>query len=238
MEEAPRYQTPSEVRAQRQQGLKLGVFVVDPLPTVRAGLTLLIDGQEGMETLAECGSSSEMLAAVKGVDRRSGLVVLLGLGLSGEHDSFWLIRTLRDRFPSLAILACGADSDKTAISRAMFVGADGFVDKNASPDNFIDALRRCANGEVVVVGPPAEWLGPISEEIDRQRENGSPLLTEREVEVITLAAEGLTAREIGERLDLRERTVTTHLGRIYGKLGVGTRIAAIATAQRAGILTA
>jgi len=63
-------------------------------------------------------------------------------------------------------------------------------------------------------------------------------LTARELEVLTLAAEGLTAREMAERLGVSERTITTHLGRIYGKLGVGSRLAAVRLAVRSGLVGA
>ena len=79
-------------------------------------------------------------------------------------------------------------------------------------------------------------MGSIAQEIERRVESDTRL-TVREREVLTVAAEGLTARQIGERLGLRERTVTTHLGRIYGKLGVGTRVAAIRVAARSGLVS-
>ena len=81
-----------------------------------------------------------------------------------------------------------------------------------------------------------EAVGDIANEIERRREM-ELRLTEREREVLSVAAEGLTARQIAGRLGVRERTVTTHLGRIYGKLGVGTRVAAIRVAARSGLVT-
>ena len=63
------------------------------------------------------------------------------------------------------------------------------------------------------------------------------LLTHREREIITVAAQGLTAREIGTQLGVRERTVTTHLGNIYRKLGCRSRLSAVSVAQRSGLLT-
>jgi DNA-binding NarL/FixJ family response regulator len=108
---------------------RLGVVVVDPLPVVRAGLSLLIEDRPDMEVLAEAGGADEGLEAIQRL-RRSRVVVLVGLGLGGEHDAYWLIRAVRERFPTHAILGCGANADPTDISRALFVGADGFVDKS------------------------------------------------------------------------------------------------------------
>lgn len=222
--------TTSPPRARR-----LGVIVVDPLPVVRAGLTMLIEDRPDMDVIAETGAADAGLEIVSRV-RRSRVVILVGLGLTGEHDAFWLIRTLRERFPTHAILGCGANADATTVSRALFMGADGFVDKNIDPVEFLQSLRRAADREMVLAGPQSGSVGQIAEGLERRRDL-DVRLTPRERQVLTVAAEGLTAREIGARLGVRERTVTTHLARIYGKLGVGSRLAAIRLAARAGLVT-
>ena len=214
---------------------RLGVVIVDPLPVVRAGLGLLIDGSEDLEVLSEPGDADEALDSL-GRIRRSRVVVLVGLALGGSQDAAWLIRTIRERFPSHAILALGADADPATISHALFVGADGFVDKNVAPGDFLDAIRQSGDRQTVLVGPPMDTVGEIANEIDRRKQI-ELRLTEREREVLSVAAEGLTARQIAGRLGVRERTVTTHLGRIYGKLGVGTRLGAIRVAARSGLVT-
>src|SRR4249919_1788137 len=214
---------------------RLGVILVDPFPVVRAGTRLLIDDRPDMEVLAEAGDADQAVEAIGRV-RRTRVVVLVGLGLTGERDAYWLIRTLRQRYPTHAILGFGANSDPTSISRALFVGADGFVDKNIDPVEFLQSLRRAADREMVLAGPAQQALGMIAEGLERRRELDVKL-TEREREVLSVAAEGLTAREIAMRLGVRERTVTTHLARIYGKLGVGTRLAAIRMAAQSGLVT-
>jgi DNA-binding NarL/FixJ family response regulator len=217
------------------QKRRLGVILVDPLPVVRAGMAMLIEDRPDLEVLTEAGSAEEALIAL-GRIRRLSVVVLVGMNLEGEHDAYWLIRAVRERFPSMAILACGARSDPMAISRALFLGADGYVDKNVDPVEFLQTIRQAADGEMVLAGPPNEWVGPIADGLE-QRHEIETRLTEREREVLAVAAEGLTAREIAGRLGVRERTVTTHLGRIYGKLGVGTRVAAIRVAAQSGLVS-
>ena len=214
---------------------RFGVIVVDPLPVVRAGTSLLIDDRPDMEVLAEAGTADEGLAAILRV-RRSRLVVLVGLSLTGEHDAYWLIRTVREQFPSHVLLGCGANADPTMISRALFVGADGFVDKNVDPLEFLRALRRAADGEMVLASPAGSAVGEIAEGIERSRD-AEVRLTEREREVLAIAAQGLTAREMASRLGVRERTITTHLARIYVKLGVGNRLAAIRLAAQSGLVS-
>jgi DNA-binding NarL/FixJ family response regulator len=223
-----------QVTRLQPQKRRLGVILVDPLPVVRAGMSMLIEDRPDLEVLAEAGSAEEALAALGRIRRHS--VVLVGMNLEGERDAHWLIRTIRERFPAIAVLACGARSDPMAISRALFLGADGYVDKNVDPVEFLQTIRQAADGEMVLAGPPNEWVGAIADGLE-QRHEIETRLTEREREVLSVAAEGLTAREIAGRLGVRERTVTTHLGRIYGKLGVGTRVAAIRVAAQSGLVS-
>jgi DNA-binding NarL/FixJ family response regulator len=192
---------------------------------------MLIEDRLDLEVVAEAGTAEEVLASLSRLRRAD--VVLIGLGLEPPNDAYWLIRTLRERYPTLSLLACGARADAITISRALFVGADGYVDKNVDPLEFLQALRQAADGEMVLAGPPKELVGEIAENVELQGSETATRLTEREREVLSVAAEGLTA----SRLGVQERTVTTHLGRIYGKLGVGTRVAAIRVAARTGLVS-
>jgi DNA-binding NarL/FixJ family response regulator len=214
---------------------RLGVVVVEPLPVVRAALKAMIDEQLDMQVLAQAGSADAALDEIRRI-RRGNVTVLVGLGLEGEHDSYWLIREIRERRPGLAVVACGANADPLSISHALFSGADAFLDKSSDPAEFLESLRRGASGEMAIAGPQAEWVGAIADGIERRR-LVETALTDREREVLTIAAEGLTARQIASRLGVRERTVTTHLSRIYAKLGVATRIAAIRLATDAGLVS-
>lgn len=197
---------------------------------------MLVERQNGFELVGSAATAEDAYDQIRALKRRTGAIVLVGLGLSRERDAFWLIRTIREQFPTAVVVACGANSDKKAISRALFTGADGFVDKGSPPTEFFDVLERCAAGEVVIGGAEADSIGDMADAIDQQKDNQSTL-TERERQVLQVAAEGLTARQIGDRLGLSERTVTTHLGRIYRKLGVSTRVAAISSATRSGLVT-
>src|SRR4029450_6248090 len=210
----------SKGRSREQVRPRVGVVVVDRLGVVRAGRGMLIGDLPDMQVLAEVGTADECLAALRRI-RRSRLVVLVGLGLPGERDSLWLIGTLRERYPHATILASGAGADATTISRGLLLGADGYLDKGVDPVEFLEAIRQAARGEAVLAGAPLDWVGSLADGFDRTRPLDSRL-TRREHQVLKVAAEGLTAREIARHLGVRERTVTTHLGRIYGKLGVNS----------------
>jgi DNA-binding NarL/FixJ family response regulator len=212
----------------------LPVIVVDPLAVVRAGLVLLIQSTPGFDVVAHVGDAEHALEAVG--EAPAGSLVMVELGLDGPRDAHWLIGSIRAHFPASVVVAVGARSDAVTISRALFSGADGFVDKDVDPLEFLDAIRSAVSGEMVLVGPPDDWVGAIAGGLERDR-SADAWLTSRERQVLSVAAEGLTARQIAERLGVRERTVTTHLTRIYGKLGVRTRIAAIRTATAAGLVS-
>ena len=211
------------------------VVIVEPFPVVRAGLGLIVEASPGLTVAGTSASAEEAIPLIDRLDRTQ-LVVLVSMGLAGESDAYWLIRALRERFPGLVILGLGANADPNTVSRALFTGADGFIDKNVEVDEFLEAIREASEAEVVIAGPAADSVGTIAEGIERRRSQ-TFRLTRREREVLAVAAEGLTAREIADRLGVRERTVTTHLARIYGKLGVGNRLAALRLAARSGLLT-
>src|SRR5688500_1185484 len=210
------------------------VVVVEPFAVVRAGLVRTIDASPHLEVAASAASAEEAIGIVDRL-HEGRLVILVAMGLPGEQDAYWLIRALRDRFPGHVILGLGANADPNSVSRALFTGADGFVDKNAREDELIAAIKDSGEDHIVIAGPAADSIGTIAEGIERRR---APTfrLTPREREVLVIASEGLTAREIADRLGVRERTVTTHLARIYGKLGVGNRLAALRLAARSGLV--
>ena len=213
----------------------VGVALVEPLHVVRAGMRLLLSNQPDLEVLAEAGGVDGALEAVRPLRGRRRAVALVSLSLSGPRDSYWLIRSIREFLPAITILALGGNADDAAVSRALFAGADGFAAKASAPDAFLAAVRRVSQGETVLEGVPPEWLGTIADSLERHR-RFAPFLTDREIEVLSVAAEGLTARQMGRRLGVRERTITTHLTRIYGKLGVSGRTAAVRAAAGTGLV--
>jgi len=222
--------------ARSAEARPLGVVLVEPLHVVRAGLHMVISSQADMEVVVETATADEAIDAMRLLKRRRDILVLVSLGIEGPHDGFWLIRSVRDAFPSMSILACGANPDGFTVSRALFTGADGFLDKGVTAAEFLSSMRDVARGEAVLGGVPLDAFGEVAEGLSRQQETDT-VLTEREREIITVAARGFTAREIGSQLGVRERTVTTHLANIYRKLGCNTRLSAVTAAQRSGLLT-
>ena len=141
----------SAARANQTTASRLGVVVVDPILTARAGTRLLVESQQDMEVLGEAAWADEGLQAVRRIRRRGRVAVLVSLGLTGEHDAFWLIREIRERCPHNVILAFGVSPARIAISRALFVGADGYLDSSTEPEEFLDGVRRALEGQVVAI---------------------------------------------------------------------------------------
>jgi DNA-binding NarL/FixJ family response regulator len=216
---------------------KLGVILAESPQLVRAGMSLLIDSQPDMHVVFEDGEADAVVRGMAHLRTRGRMVAVVGLGVSGQHDAFWLMRTIREQIPTCPVIACGQNAGEADISRALLLGADGYVNKECGPVEFVDALRGAAVGQMVLTGVSSGLLGKIADGLDTPSIPEPPLLTERELEVLSVATEGLTARQIGHRLGVRERTVTTHLGRIYRKLGAGSRVGAIAVAAQSGLVS-
>jgi two-component system nitrate/nitrite response regulator NarL len=117
--------------------------------------------------------------------------------------------------------------------RALALGAAGCLSKRASKEQLADAIHRVAHGETVIA---PELQGDVAADIRIREAEERPLLSPREQQVLELTADGLTAPEMGSRLDLSTATVKTHMLHLYEKLGVSERAAAVAQAMRRGIL--
>ena len=212
---------------------KVGVVLVEPMTVLRAGLRLLLTADPSVRILVESGDAIESLAQIQRIRVSMPVVVLIGIEMDGPHDAFWLIRTVRETAPSMIVIVTGTDLDIVVISRALFVGADGFINTTIDQPQLVSAVRRAASVEIVLEGLPRGALGEIVEGFGTGR---GPMLTEREREVLIVAADGLTARQIARRLGVAERTVTTHLNHIYRKLGANGRVSALSAAARLGVL--
>src|SRR3990172_1499327 len=122
----------------------VGVVPREPIGIVRASLRMLFDAEPDVRVVGEADRAEDALEVATTLPSNSNVVVLVGLEFAGERDALWLIRSIRDRSPQLTILATGTDLTHSAISQALFVGADGFVHKNSPPERFLEATRRAA----------------------------------------------------------------------------------------------
>ena len=204
------------------------VLVVADHELVQEGLRLMLSRSEGIEVVGCVGSGEAALDLLETTDAD---VMLLDMRLPGIHGLDVLAAIAKRRLGKPRILVLTAHDDQDMVLEAVRAGAHGYILKSASRNELIGAIRRVASGDryydAVVV--KAFLRGD-----QRKRDEG--LLTSRELEILRMAADGLTNRAIGERLYLSVGTVKTHLDNIYRKLEVSDRAHAVAVALRRGLL--
>jgi DNA-binding NarL/FixJ family response regulator len=211
------------------------VALVDDQPLVRAGLGRILAADEGFTIVAECGDGAEAIGALATI---AADVVLMDVRMRGV-DGIEATRVLRDRDgPPVLILTTFDDDD--VLWGALEAGAAGFVLKEASAEQLIDATRTVADG--------GAWLDPAvlprvlaayrATVVPRLRQAAkADLLTDRELDVLRGMATGATNTEIARQLYVSEATVKTHVGSIFAKLAVRDRAGAIVFAYQHGLVT-
>lgn len=198
------------------------VLLADDHMVVRSGLKALLGTQPGIEVVAEAASGEEALALA---ELHGPAVVMMDLAMGAGMDGIEAIKQLRQRNSRQAILVFTTYDSDADIVRAVDAGAMGYLLKDASPEEIFAAVRGAVQGQSVM-------SAPVASRLFQQLRNPDAILTPREAELLSLLTEGLSNRELGQRLFISEATVKTHLAHIYAKLGVETRSAAIATAIR------
>ncbi|MFJ9101965.1 response regulator [Streptomyces sp. NPDC102405] len=203
------------------------LLLCDDHAVVRAGLRALLASADGIDVVGEAATGEEALAmaAHLGPD-----VVLMDLQLDDGMDGVTAIRQLTaggSGGPRVLVLTMfDTDAD---ITRAIEAGATGYLLKAEQPEELFTAIRDAASGRSTLSAPVADRL------LTRLR-SPRPALSAREHEILAQLARGLGNREIARALFISEATVKTHLGRIYGKLGVETRAGAVAVAKERRLL--
>jgi DNA-binding NarL/FixJ family response regulator len=202
------------------------LLIVDDHPVVRDGLRGIFDGDPEFDVVGEASDGGEALAAA---DLLRPDVILMDLRMPGV-DGAAAIRLLAERGNPARVLVLttfDADSD---VGPAIAAGATGYLLKDAPRDALVRAVRAAYRGESVLAPSVASRL------INQLRAPASDQLSARELEVLTLIAQGETNRGAAARLFISEATVKTHLLHIYEKLEVSDRAAAVATAYERGLL--
>lgn len=202
------------------------VLLVDDHPVVRAGVRAILDAEPGIIVAGEAGSGHEAVAVARTVTPDVVLMDLRMPGLDGVDATSRLLEAV----PTARVVVLTTYETDTDILRAVEAGASGYLLKDASRTDLVQAVRLAARGETVLAPSVATKL------LHRARKPRHESLSPREVEVLRLVARGLSNADIGRELHISEATVKTHLLRAFPKLGVSDRTAAVTTAMAAGIL--
>ena len=207
------------------------ILIADDHAIVREGLRALIDTERGMELVGEAADGVEAVLRARSLQPD---VILLDLVMP-RKDGIEAIGEIKQENPEARILVLTSFAEDDKVFPAIKAGALGYLLKDSSPQELLQAIREVYRGESSL--HPAIARKVIGE-LKRPPENLPPTeepLTEREVEVLSLVARGLSNQEIADRLVVSERTVRTHVSNILGKLHLANRTQAALYAVREGL---
>jgi len=212
----------------REARKPIGVFVLDDHEIVRRGVRGLLEAEPDIQVIGEAGTACSALARIPALRPD---VAVLDVRLP-DGDGVSVAREVRSRMPEVACLMFSSFSDDEALLNSIMAGAAGYVLKQIRGSDLVGAVRVAASGRSLLEPRAAsELMARLRHKANRR----DPLagLSARERTVLELIGEGLTNRQIGERLFLSEKTVKNYVATLFGKLGLKQRTQAAAYAARA-----
>jgi len=202
------------------------VFLLDDHEIVRRGLRELLEEEEDLEVVGEASTAEEALTRIGAV---SANVAVLDVRLP-DGDGVQVCRDIRSKHPEIACVMLTSYADDEALFSAIMAGASGYVLKQVRGTDLVDGVRRAGRGESLL--DPAT----TARVLQRLRQPAEPDelagLTDQERHILDLIVEGLTNRQIGERLFLAEKTVKNYTSNLLSKLGMSRRTEAAVYAAR------
>lgn len=206
---------------------RLRIVVVDDHAVMRAGVVALLAAEPTIDIV---GEAADGRAAVDLVDTLTPDVALVDLRMPVLDGVAATAEIVAGTSGTRVLILTTYDTDSD-IERAVEAGAIGYLLKDTTREQLVDAIRAAARGETVLAPRVARRL------VAKMREPTPVALTAREIEVLNAAADGLSNPDIGRRLVIAEATVKTHLLRIFAKLDVSDRTHAVVVALERGLLT-
>ena len=211
------------------------LVLVEDHASFRQTLAFVFDQEPDFDVVAQAGSLAEARRVMRGREADLGVIDLT----LPDGEGVELIEDLREANPHFAALVLTASLDELDHARAVEAGAAGVLHKSADVAEIMEAARRLAAGGTLI--SPQELLEMLrlageSREEEREARASIEQLTRRELQVLEALAEGLTNREIAERLHMSVDTERTHMMNILNKLGVHSRLQALLFAARYGLV--
>ena len=214
---------------------QLTVVIVDDHPFFRSGLRLWLE-ERGFVVAGEAATGDE---AVELVPTVAPDVVLIDLKVAGDTSGLEAIRRIARDAPAAHILALTVSADVDDVIRAVLAGASGYLLKDVSVDELSAAVRAAADGQTVIAPRVAATLVERLKADAREtgpKDDNDAHLTERELQVLALMADGMGNTEIARELFIAPHTVKNHISNILGKLHVDNRLQAAVLAVRRGLI--
>lgn len=213
-------------------GKPITVLLADDHALVREGTRRLLEAEDDIRVVAEAGDGA---TAVREAQRCAPDVAIVDVAMPGM-SGIEATRQIKALLPAVAVLALTAYDDDQYVLALLDAGAAGFMLKDARGEELVEAVRAVHRGEAVL--RPGVAARALRRAVSRYSAPVTPPpLSEREMDVLREAARGLPNKDIARRLNLSVRTIHTHLGNIFTKLGVGSRTEAVLLALRRGWIT-
>jgi len=210
------------------------ILLADDHVMVREGTRRILEREPDLRVVAEAGDGGEAIALAA---RQRPDVAIVDISMP-EVNGIEATKGIKRVSPETAILVLTAYDDDQYVFAILEAGAAGYLLKNCRGSELIDAVRRTRNGESVLHPAIAsKMLRRIRPDGGYRPESSIEALTDREMDVLRLAARGLSNRLIAKELFVSPRTVERHMSRIFGKLQVGSRTEAVMAGLRRGWLT-
>ncbi|OSP33699.1 MULTISPECIES: response regulator transcription factor [unclassified Streptomyces] len=213
-------------------GSPIKVFLLDDHEVVRRGVHDLLDDEPDITVVGEAATVEQALVRVPALRPD---VAVLDVRLP-DGDGVTVCRELRSKMPDLACLMLTSFDDEEALLDSIMAGAAGYVLKQIQGSDLVSAVRTVARGQSLLdASATAKLMARLRSAGQQPAEEPDvlPGLTDREREILDLIGEGLTNRQIGQRLYLAEKTVKNHISRLLSKLGVERRVQAAVIATQA-----
>jgi DNA-binding NarL/FixJ family response regulator len=206
---------------------QIGVFLLDDHEIVRRGVKELLESEPDIVVVGEAGTAASALARIPALRPD---VAVLDVRLP-DGDGVSVCRDIRSKMPQVACLMLTSFGDDEALFDAIMAGAAGYVLKQIRGTDLVGAVRALAAGESML---DPEAASRVMKRMRDQAADSDPLtgLTTQERRILELIGEGLTNRQIGERLFLAEKTVKNYVSTLFAKLGMERRTQAAAYAAR------
>jgi DNA-binding NarL/FixJ family response regulator len=205
------------------------LLIVDDHDIVREGLTSILSQEPDIEVVGEASDGASGLLAVA---RLKPSIVLLDMRMPGA-DGIEVCREITARFPDVRVIILTAFLDSDTINRCIQAGAKGYVIKDVERTDLKRSIRDVAHGEAFL---DRKVHTVVVERLKRESERNRPVLTEREVSILKLMAEGHTNRQIASKLYVSEGTIKDQLQKIMDKLGATNRVSALYVAAKEGLI--
>jgi DNA-binding NarL/FixJ family response regulator len=211
---------------------KISIIIADDHALVREGTRERLEREEDFQVVGEAADGEEAVRLVNQLQPNVAIVDIAMPNLNGIEAA----KQIKKTHPNTAVLVLSAYDDDQYIYAVLEAGANGYLLKNVHGHQLVDAIRDVCAGEVVldphVARKVVQWFSTLSR--GRPVEAAGDNVSERELEVLKLAAKGMSNKEIATELGLSARTVQSHLGHIFTRLGVSSRTEAVLRALKEG----